>query len=87
VVKHSEVVKHPVENVVKLPDEEVVKPYVEVAKQFADVVVKKARERVLSGKDRHKKTEARAEYMRNYMREYMKSRRSKISQKNLGENA
>ena len=38
-------------------------------------------------KDRHKKTEARAEYMRNYMREYMKSRRAKIPQKNLGENA
>ena len=36
-------------------------------------------------KDRHKKTEARAEYMRNYMREYMKSRRAKIPQKNLGE--
>ena len=32
-------------------------------------------------KDRHKKTEARAKYMR----EYMKSRRAKIPQKNPGE--
>ena len=76
-VKHSDVVNPPVENVKQsVAKQPIVKP-LEVVKQPVDEVVKR--------KDRHKKTEARAEYMRNYMREYMKSRRAKIPQKNPGE--
>ena len=68
VVNTEEVVNIPVDNVVNEPLSNVVNTHSNVANK---------------SKDRHKKTEARAKYMR----EYMKSRRAKISQKNLGENA
>ena len=67
VVNTEEVVNIPVDNVV---NEVVNKPIPDVVNTHSNVANK--------SKDRHKKTEARAKYMR----EYMKSRRAKIPQKN-----